>query len=247
MPELLTIDNLSAGYGEAIVLKNISFKIAEGEALALLGRNGMGKTTLVNTIVGVTRRRGGNIGLDGRDITHLRPDQRAHAGIGWVPQERNIFKSLTVEENMTAIARPGPWTLEKVYSVFPRLQERRRNLGNQLSGGEQQMLAVARALILNPRIMLLDEPFEGLAPIIIEELLAVLSRIIRDEKLSVILVEQNAHKILGVTHRAIILERGSIVHEGTSAALKADPALLERYVGVAGGEARKAKRKAGGG
>jgi len=246
MPELLNVVSLSAGYGEAIVLKNISFAIAEGEALALLGRNGMGKTTLVNTLVGVTRYRGGNIVLDGRDITRLRPDQRAHVGIGWVPQERNIFKSLTVEENMTAIARPGPWTLEKVYSVFPRLQERRRNLGSQLSGGEQQMLAVARALILNPRIMLLDEPFEGLAPIIIEELLAVLSRIIRDEKLSVILVEQNAHKILGVTHRAIILERGLIVHEGSSAELKANPALLERFVGVAGGGEGKKRRKAGG-
>ena len=189
---------------------------------------------------------GGSIRLDGHDITGLRPDQRAHVGIGWVPQERNIFKSLTVEENMTAIARPGPWTLDKVYAVFPRLAERRRNLGNQLSGGEQQMLAVARALILNPRIMLLDEPLEGLAPIIIEELLVVLRKIIREEKLSVILVEQNAHKILGVTDRAIILERGSIVHEGDSAALKADPALLETYVGVtnAGGDARKARRDA---
>ena len=247
MSDLLCIEGLRAGYGEAVVLPDMSLRLAESQVLALLGRNGTGKTTLINSIVGITRRFGGTIALGGLDVTAMRPDQRARAGIGWVPQERNIFKSLTVEENMTAIARPGPWTLEKVYSVFPRLQERRRNLGNQLSGGEQQMLAVARALILNPRIMLLDEPFEGLAPIIIEELLAVLSRIIRDEKLSVILVEQNAHKILGVTHRAIILERGSIVHEGTSAALKADPALLERYVGVAGGEARKAKRKAGGG
>jgi len=246
MPDLLTTSGLRAGYGEAIVLKDISFSMAEGQAVALLGRNGMGKTTLVNTIVGVTRHRGGSIILDGQDITRLRPDQRAHAGVGWVPQERNIFKSLTVEENMTAIARPGPWTLEKVYSVFPRLAERRRNLGNQLSGGEQQMLAVARALIVNPRIMLLDEPLEGLAPIIIEELLAVLRKIIREEKLSVILVEQNAHKILGVTDRAIILERGSIVHDGDSAALRANPALLEQYVGVAGaaGDARKARQDA---
>jgi len=193
MPELLKIDRLTAGYGEAVVLKDISVTVAEGQALALLGRNGMGKTTLVNSIVGVTRHIGGSISLDGRDITRLRPDQRAHAGIGWVPQERNIFKSLTVEENMTAIAQPGPWTLDKVYEVFPRLAERRRNLGNQLSGGEQQMLAVARALVLNPRIMLLDEPLEGLAPIIIEELLGVLRKIIRGEGLSAILVEQNAH------------------------------------------------------
>jgi len=243
MPELLKIDRLTAGYGEAVVLKDISVTVAEGQALALLGRNGMGKTTLVNSIVGVTRHIGGSISLDGRDITRLRPDQRAHAGIGWVPQERNIFKSLTVEENMTAIAQPGPWTLGKVYEVFPRLAERRRNLGNQLSGGEQQMLAVARALVLNPRIVLLDEPLEGLAPIIIEELLGVLRKIIRGEGLSAILVEQNAHKILGVTDQAIIIERGSIVHHGDSAALKADPALLEKYVGVTdAGGARKSRR-----
>ena len=246
MPDLLNIKDLSAGYGEAVVLKDVTFKVAEGQALALLGRNGMGKTTLVNSIVGVTRHLGGSISLDGKDITGLRPDQRAHAGVGWVPQERNIFRSLTVEENMTAIARPGPWTLDKIYGVFPRLAERRRNLGNQLSGGEQQMLAVARALVLNPRIMLLDEPLEGLAPIIIEELLAVLRKIIREEGLSAILVEQNAHKILGVTDQAIIIERGSIVHHGDSAALKADPALLEKYVGVTdAGGARKLRRANG--
>ncbi len=233
MSELLKIDHLNAGYGEAVVLSNISFTIAEGEALALLGRNGMGKTTLVNSIVGVTRRFGGSIKLDGRDITGLRPDQRAHVGIGWVPQERNIFRSLTVEENLTAVAQPGAWTLAKVYAMFPRLEERRHNLGNELSGGEQQMLAIGRALILNPRIMLLDEPLEGLAPIIIEELLRVLRKIIREEGLSAILVEQNAQKILGFTDRAVILERGSIAYQGDSAALAADPALLETHLGVA--------------
>src|SRR5215211_433399 len=155
MPELLTIERLSAGYGEAVVLNAISLALAEGQSLALLGRNGMGKTTLINSIVGVTRFISGRIGLDGRDITPLRPDQRAHAGIGWVPQERNIFKSLTVEENLTAIARPGPWTAERVYAMFPRLAERKANMGNQLSGGEQQMLAVGRALVLNPRLLLL--------------------------------------------------------------------------------------------
>ena len=234
MPELLAIAQLSAGYGEAVVLSDVSLSLSEGEALALLGRNGMGKTTLINSIVGVTRYFGGAIALDGADITALRPDQRAHVGIGWVPQERNIFKSLTVHENLTAVARPGRWTTEKVYALFPRLAERRQNLGNQLSGGEQQMLAVGRALVLNPRVMLLDEPLEGLAPILVDELLMALRRVIRDEGTSAILVEQNAKKILGVTDRAIILERGAIVHAADSAALAADRAALERHLGVTG-------------
>src|SRR3954467_2754244 len=232
MPELLAIENLRAGYGEAVVLSKVSLSVAEGQSLALLGRNGMGKTTLVNSIVGVTRYFGGTIRLDGRDITRLRADQRAHAGVGWVPQERNIFKSLTVEENLTAVAQPGQWTTEKVFAMFPRLAERRRNLGNQLSGGEQQMLAVGRALILNPRICLVDEPLEGLAPIIVEELLGALKRIIQQEGLSAILVEQNAKKILGVTDRAALIERGGIVHEAASAALATDTAVLEKYLGV---------------
>jgi branched-chain amino acid transport system ATP-binding protein len=232
MAELLTIAQLSAGYGEAVVLSNVSLSLQEGQALALLGRNGMGKTTLINTIVGVTHYFGGIIALDGADITRLRPDQRAHIGIGWVPQERNIFKSLTVHENLTAVAQPGPWTTQKVYALFPRLEERRQNLGNQLSGGEQQMLALARALILNPRVLLLDEPLEGLAPIIVEELLAALRRVIRDEGMSAILVEQNAKKILGVTNHAIILERGCVVHAADSATLAADHAALETHLGV---------------
>jgi branched-chain amino acid transport system ATP-binding protein len=232
MPDLLAIEELRAGYGEAVVLSNVSLTLAQGQALALLGRNGMGKTTLVNTIVGVTRYLGGTIMLDGADITTLRPDQRAHIGIGWVPQERNIFKSLTVHENLTAVAQPGAWTTEKVYALFPRLAERRQNLGNQLSGGEQQMLAVGRALVLNPRVMLLDEPLEGLAPIIVEELLLALRRIIRDEGMSAILVEQNAKKILSVTDNAIILERGCVVHAAASATLAADRAALETHLGV---------------
>jgi len=232
MAELLSIEQLSAGYGEAVVLSNVSLTLNEGQALALLGRNGMGKTTLINTIVGATRYIAGKIALDGRDITRLRPDQRAHLGVGWVPQERNIFRSLTVHENLTAVARPGRWTPDKVYALFPRLAERRQNLGNQLSGGEQQMLAVSRALVLNPRIMLLDEPLEGLDPIIVEELLTALRRIIRDEGMSAILVEQNAKKILGVTDRAIILERGAVVHSADSATLATDRAALETHLGV---------------
>jgi branched-chain amino acid transport system ATP-binding protein len=232
MPDLLSVENLSAGYGEAIVLPALSLSIPEGQSVALLGRNGMGKTTLVNSIIGVTRYRGGTIRLGGLDITPLRPDQRAHAGIGWVPQERNIFKSLTVEENITAIARPGPWSIDKIYGLFPRLKERRRNLGNQLSGGEQQMLAIGRALALNPQVLLLDEPLEGLAPILVDELLAALRRIIREGGMSALLVEQNAQKILGVTDRAAIIERGMIVYQGESVALRGDRATLEAYLGV---------------
>ncbi|MDQ2081177.1 ABC transporter ATP-binding protein [Xanthobacteraceae bacterium Astr-EGSB] len=240
MADLLSIERLSAGYGEAVVLADLSFSLAEGRSLALLGRNGMGKTTLINSIVGVTHRFGGTIKLAGRDITRMRPDQRAHAGVGWVPQERNIFKSLTVDENLTAVSRPGAWTPARVYQLFPRLAERRGNMGNQLSGGEQQMLAVGRALVLNPRLLLLDEPLEGLAPIIVDELLAALKRIIVDEGLSAILVEQNAQKTLGVTDRAMILERGVIVHEADSAALKADRGVLESYLGVTDARPRRA-------
>jgi branched-chain amino acid transport system ATP-binding protein len=242
MSDLLAIEGLTAGYGEATVLSAISLTLAEGQALALLGRNGMGKTTLVNTIIGVTRYFGGTIRLDGRDITRLRPDQRAHAGVGWVPQERNIFKSLTVDENLTAVARPGKWVPARIYELFPRLGERRGNLGNQLSGGEQQMLAVGRALVLNPRIMLLDEPLEGLAPILVEELLVALRRIIREEGVSAIVVEQNAQKVLGVTDRAVILERGAVVHEAASAALRRDHATLETYLGITDTGPRRGSR-----
>src|SRR5215217_8723195 len=232
MNELLVLRQVSAGYGEAVVISGIDLHLRQGESLAVLGRNGTGKTTLLNTIVGVTRHRGGTIMLGGRDMTRMRPDLRASGGVGWVPQERNIFKSLTVEENLTAVARPGSWTVARAYELFPRLRERRSNLGNQLSGGEQQMLAVGRALVLNPKLMLLDEPTEGLAPIIIEELLAALKRILREEGMSAIVVEQHAQKILGVTDHAVILERGTVVHAAPSAVLRDDPAALERYLGV---------------
>jgi branched-chain amino acid transport system ATP-binding protein len=243
MAELLNVERLSAGYGEAIVLSEVSLSLGEGHSLALLGRNGMGKTTLVNSIVGVTRYRSGSIRLAGRDITRLRPDQRAHAGVGWVPQERNIFRSLTLHENLTAVARPGPWNTDKVYRLFPRLAERRDNMGHQLSGGEQQMLAVGRALVLNPKLVLLDEPLEGLAPIIVEELMAALSRITREEGLSVILVEQNAQKALGVSDRAVILERGMVAYDGDSATLIADREKLDKHLGVNEGGPRRADRE----
>ena len=232
MPELLRISHLRAGYGEAVVLADVSAAVGQGETLALLGRNGMGKTTLINSIIGVTRRFGGSIALDGRDITRLRPDHRALAGVGWVPQERRIFRSLTVEENLTAVARPGRWSLGRVYAMFPRLHERRRNLGGQLSGGEQQMLAIGRALIGNPRILLLDEPLEGLAPIIVDELLAALRRVIRDEGLATIIVEQNVRKVLAFTDRVAIIERGAIVYECEGAAVRADQRALDRYLGL---------------
>ena len=232
MRELLALRQVSAGYGDALVISNIDLHLSEGESLAVLGRNGTGKTTLLNTIIGVTRHRGGIIELGGRDLTPMRPHRRAGAGLGWVPQERNIFKSLTVEENLTAVARPGAWTVERIYEMFPRLKERRSNLGNQLSGGEQQMLAIARALVLNPKVLLLDEPTEGLAPIIVEELLRLLHRLFREEHLTGIIVEQHAHKILNITDQAIILERGAIVHSTASQQLIADPTMLDRYLGV---------------
>jgi branched-chain amino acid transport system ATP-binding protein len=233
MAELLRIEGLQSGYGEAVVVQGIDLALPQGESLALLGRNGTGKTTLLNTLVGVTRRHAGRIVLAGQDITALAPHQRAAAGIGWVPQERNIFKSLTVDENLGAVARPGPWTVARAYEMFPRLAERKSNMGNQLSGGEQQMLAVARALVLNPKLLLLDEPLEGLAPIIVEELLRSIARVVRDEGMSAIIVEQNPRMILPITQRAVVLDRGSVVHEGASAALLEDREQLDRWLAVA--------------
>ena len=233
MAELLKVDGLRSGYGEAVVVQGISLTLEQGQSLALLGRNGTGKTTLLNTLVGVTRRHAGRISLGGQDITALAPHQRAAAGIGWVPQERNIFKSLTVHENLTAVARPGAWTVDRAYDMFPRLAERQSNMGNQLSGGEQQMLAVARALVLNPKLLLLDEPLEGLAPIIVEELLRSIARVVRDEGMSAIIVEQNPRMILPITQRAVVLDRGSVVHEGASAELLVDRERLDRWLGVA--------------
>ena len=237
MAELLRIEHLSAGYGEAIVIQDVSLKLDQGETLALLGRNGTGKTTLINTLAGATRQHGGSMmlgaGSSAVALHKLAPFERAAAGIGWVPQERNIFKSLTVHENLTAVARPGKWAPNDVYEMFPRLAERKTNLGTQLSGGEQQMLAVGRALVLNPKLLLLDEPLEGLAPIIVEELLKAIRRITREEGLSAIIVEQHPQAILAISDRALVLDRGMVSHSSSAADLQAQPALIDSLLGVA--------------
>lgn len=237
MAELLKVEKLRAGYGEAVVLHEVSFALGEGQTLALLGRNGTGKTTLINTLAGATRQHGGSIsfgaGVAMVALHRLPSHERAAAGIGWVPQERNIFKSLTVHENLTAVARPGKWNPEGVYGMFPRLAERKGNLGTQLSGGEQQMLAVGRALVLNPKLLLLDEPLEGLAPIIVEELLRAIRRITREEGLSAIIVEQHPQAILAISDSAVVLDRGTVVHAGTAQALREQPERLDQLLGVA--------------
>ncbi len=233
MTELLRIESLRAGYGEAIVLNDVSLSLNQGETLALLGRNGTGKTTLINTLAGATQHHSGSIILGGIALHRLSAHQRAGAGIGWVPQERNIFKSLTVDENLTAVARPGAWNPARVYDMFPRLAERKGNMGTQLSGGEQQMLAVGRALVLNPKVLLLDEPLEGLAPIIVEELLAAIARITREEGLSAILVEQHPQAILKISHTAVVLDQGRVVHSGKATELLALPDTLNQLLGVA--------------
>lgn len=235
---LLTLTDVSAGYGEAVVINNVSFELEQGQTLALLGRNGTGKTTLINTLAGATQQRGGHIMLDGIALHKLPSHLRAAAGIGWVPQERNIFKSLTVDENLTAVERAPrseqvkPWTPARVYGLFPRLAERKGNLGTQLSGGEQQMLAVGRALVLNPKLLLLDEPLEGLAPIIVEELLRAIARITREEGLSAIIVEQHPQAILAISQRAVVLNQGAVVHSSSSDHLRQQPELLDSLLGV---------------
>jgi branched-chain amino acid transport system ATP-binding protein len=234
MAELIAVEALSAGYGEARIIFGIDLSLEDGRSLAVLGRNGAGKTTLINSLVGVTTRHGGRIRLAGADVTRLPPHRRARAGLGWAPQERAIFRSLSVEENLAAVARPGAWTLARVYRLFPRLRERANVGGRLLSGGEQQMLAIGRALMLNPRLLLLDEPTEGLAPLIVDEVLAALQKLVREDGLSMIIVEQKAHKILPFTDEAVILERGAVVHAAPSAALAADAAALEAHLTAIG-------------
>ena len=231
MAELLRIEDVSAGYGDSVIVEGISLAVDEGDSLALLGRNGVGKTTLLLTVLGATRLRGGALRWRGSDLGSMPMFRRARAGMGWVPQQRALYPSLTVEEHLTAVARPGEWTKARVYQLFPRLEERRRNLGYQLSGGEQQMLAIGRALMVNPRLLLLDEPMEGLAPIIVQELLEVL-RGLAAEGVAMILVEQHARLALSVTRNAVVLDRGRVVHRSDSQTLLAEPERLHRLLAV---------------
>jgi branched-chain amino acid transport system ATP-binding protein len=230
---LLQLDGLGAGWGEARILHDITLDLAEGEAVALLGRNGAGKTTLISALMGVARQQAGRIALAGTVLDRLPPERRAAFGLGWVPQERNIFRSLTVEENLTAVARPGPWTLAHSWQFFPRLEQRRGNFGSALSGGEQQMLAMARALMLNPRLLLLDEPLEGLAPVVAQQVLAAIRRMTEQEGLAVLIVEQHPHLVLPITSRAVVLERGRVALIAPSAEIIARPEVAERYLGLA--------------
>ena len=229
---LLTLDKVRAGYGDAMVLHDVSLELPEHGSLALLGRNGVGKSTLLLTIMGYTQLRSGRVAWRGQDISRLAPHRRAGNGIGWVAQEREIFPSLSVEENLTVAARPGAWTLHTIYELFPRLSERRLNRGNQLSGGEQQMLAIARALMTNPALVLLDEPFEGLAPVIVEELIAAIKRMLSGRGVAIILVEQHTDIALELTDQAIVLERGAVAHRAASSELAKDLPTLERLVGL---------------
>ena len=235
---VLRLAGVTAGYGASVILENISLSLPAGRSLALMGRNGVGKSTLMMTLMGHTRLRAGRIEVAGRHVGAMAPFRRVGAGLGWVPQDRRMFGSLTVEENLRIAARPGPWTLEGVYRLFPRMKERRGNLATKLSGGEQQMVAIARALMTNPVLLLLDEPLEGLAPVIVEEVKRCILRIIEDGSLSVVLSEQHALFALSLTDDVVVLDRGQVAHAGPSAALRADGALMEELIGLRRGDSR---------
>ena len=233
MSELLKLENVWAGYGEAVVLEGISFTLSAGDSLSLLGRNGMGKSTLLATLMGATRFHRGDMRWQGQNLAVVKAHARAHLGLGWVPQERDIFPSLSVQENLSVVQTKGHWDLQKIYAMFPRLQERRATMGNELSGGEQQMLSIGRALMLNPQLLLLDEPLEGLAPLIVQELLAIIQGLTEESGMAVILVEQHARQILPLTQQALVLERGKSVYQGPAQTLLEDSALLDSWLGVA--------------
>ena len=227
---MLSLSKVRAGYGETVVLEDVDLELPERGSLAVLGRNGVGKTTLLATIMGHTTFHSGTMVFAGNRIQRVPVYERCKRGIGFVPQERLIFPSLSVQENLDVARRPGRWTIERVYDLFPRLRERRAAMGNQLSGGEQQMLAIGRALMGNPSLLLMDEPLEGLAPIIVEGLLKALKKLIADDSLAVVLVEQHAKLALQVTESAMVLNRGRVIHSGPSAELLADPQKLTNLV-----------------
>ena len=233
MAEALALRHVSAGYGETVVLEDIDLVLAPGESISVIGRNGVGKTTLLATVMGHTTLHRGEVTLGGASLDRAPIFRRARRGLGWVPQEREIFPSLSVRENLTIGARPGHWSLERVFELFPNLAARLSNMGNQLSGGEQQMLSIARALLTNPSVLLMDEPTEGLAPVIVEALAAVLLRLRGEGALSIVLVEQNSRVALAFSSRTVVMDKGRIVYDGKSSALSADPDRLAALIGVA--------------
>jgi len=237
MAALLRLDRVTAGFGQTVIVENISFALAQGEVLAVLGRNGVGKSTLMKTIAGQTRLHAGSIEFRERQIGPLASYNRARGGIGYVPQTRDIFRSLTVEENLLVAAQPGSWNIERVYELFPNLKSRRRNGGVEISGGEQQMLSIGRALMGNPRLLLLDEPMEGLAPVIVERLFEVFTLLRNTGEFGIILVEQYVNLALDFAPRTIVLDRGRTVYDGSSTELAGDPDRMALYFGASGQEA----------